>query len=292
MTGRAWNLIRPQPWYRRETFDAGLRAAGYALQAGAPSSGRPGDVLLIWNRYGGNHAQAEQFERGGGTVLVAENGYIGKGGVAPKYDVHPKGPRADSYYALAIGYHNGCGRWPERAGDRWMLETETYGARYRALELAYHEWRTSGEHILVCPNRSFGVGKQVMPPDWGPRTVERLKAITKRPVRLRPHPGNDAPKRPLGEDLKGAWAVVIWSSSSGVHALLEGIQVICEAPGWIMKGACPASLEQIEESLVGERMPHFERMAWAQWTCAEIETGEPFRHLLSPTRQTQVPPHP
>jgi hypothetical protein len=29
-----------------------------------------------------------------------------------------------------------------------------------------------------------------------------------------------------------------------------------------------------------DRLPHFERMAHAQWTLSEIQTGEPFRRLL------------
>lgn len=265
---RAYCQIRAEPWYRREAFKSGLKRAGYEVLLQPPLDARKGDVLLIWNRYAGWHEMALRVERQGGRVLVAENGYVGAGGGTPKFQVHPGGPQPGHYYALAEGWHNGRGRWPAGDGQRWAR-----------LGVELRPWRESGEHILICPNRSFGVGEQVMHPDWADRAAERIKRQTKRPVRIRRHPGNDEPKRRLDDDLQGAWAVVIWSSSCGVHALAEGIPVYCEAPYWVMKGA--AASGPVEQPETPERLPHFERMAWAQWTCAEIESGEPFTHLLS-----------
>jgi hypothetical protein len=264
VTLRAFSLIRDRPWYRRQAFELGLKRAGYEVLQRHPARGAPGDVLLIWNRYGGNHEIAAQFERQGGTVLVAENGYIGQGGVPPKFDVHPAGPQPGSYYALALGWHNGRGRWPAGGPER-----------LNALGVELNPWRTEGDHILVCPNRSFGVGEQVMHPDWGQRCAERLRKHTKRPVRVRWHPGNDAPKRALSEDLKGAWAVVVWSSSVALHALAGGIPTFIEAPWQVVKGAGASG--SVDDPLVPDRLPAFERMAWAQYTCAEIESGYPFQ---------------
>jgi hypothetical protein len=272
---RAYLLIREAPWYRRQAFEAGLRRAGYEVVVQRTGPGRPGDVLVIWNRYLGNHDLALGFERAGGRVLVAENGYIGAGGTPPKFDVHPRGPQPGHYYALAEGFHNGWGRWPEGGGER-----------FRALGLELKPWRRDGEHVLVCPNRSFGIPGRFMPPDWAQRCAERLRKQTARPVRIRAHPGNDAPGRPLEADLANAWAVVIWSSSCGAHALAEGIPVFVEAERWIMKGAAAGG--PIDRPEMPERLPHFERMAWAQWTCGEIESGEPFVRLLSPAGKGEV----
>jgi hypothetical protein len=71
---------------------------------------------------------------------------------------------------------------------------------------------------------------------------------------------------------------VVWSSSAGVHALLEGIPTFCEAPFWIAKEAAAGG--SIDAPVMPERAPVFERLAWAQWTLQEIENGEPFRRLL------------
>jgi hypothetical protein len=140
-------------------------------------------------------------------------------------------------------------------------------------------WRADGEHVLVCPNRSFGMPGFIMPPNWVETTVEALKRYTRRPVRVRPHPGNDLPKKLLADDLRGAWAVVIWSSSAGCEALLSGIPVICMAPWWIAKGAAGDDLRQVDAPPMPDRQAAFERLAWAQWRVSEIQDGEPFRRL-------------
>lgn len=264
---RAFLMVRDAPWYRRDAFEKGLRAAGYDVLR-QPDKARPGDVLVQWNRYSTNHAQAEAFERAGGTVIVCENGYIGKNGVSPKFDVHPRGPRADSYYAIGLGYHNDHTRVLPGGPSRW----ESMGIELKP-------WRTAGEHILVCPNRSFGVADRVMHPDWAQRCAERLRKATRRPVRVRGHPGNDAPQRPLSEDLRGAWACVVWSSTCAVHALAEGIPAYIEAPYQILKGA--SATGPVDAPECPDRLPHFERLAWAQWQLQEIESGAPFRLLAT-----------
>ena len=293
---KAWCLIRPQPCYRREAFAAGLQAAGYGVQFRQPDRGAPGDVLLLWNRYNSHHDLATRFEKDGGTVLVAENGYIGRGGSAPKFDVHPGGPQPHHYYAIGIGYHNDMLRVPAPGAH-----TEAFCSRWPALEVNLKPLRAAGEHILICPNRSFGPPERAMHPDWAERCAARLRTLTQRPIRIRRHPGNDQPKRELAEDLKGAWAVAIWSSGAGVHALVAGIPVLCEAPFWIAKHAAlskpetVASLdgddkdaERLRRIWHGLREHAMWRMSWGQWTCDEIERGEPFRQPPAASRQPPV----
>lgn len=272
---RAYCLIKNQPWYRRQAFEEGLRKVGFEVSGQEPQAGKPGELLVIWNRYGHWHDIATRFETGSGRVLVSENGYLGSGGTSPKFDVHPGGPKPHHYYSLSEGWHNGRGRWPS-GGPR----------RFEALGVELKPWRTDGEHILVCPNRSFGVGNQVMPADWATRCAERLRRETKRPVRVRVHPGNDAPQRSVAADLQGAWAVVVWSSSVAVHALLEGIPTYIEAPYQILKGAGASG--PVDAPAMPDRLPHFVRMAWSQWQIREIETGEPFRYLLAATGEGKV----
>ena len=139
---RAYCLIREQPWYRREAFTKGLKAAGYTLDS-SPPKGRPGDVLLQWNRYWGGHDQATRFEAEGGVVLVAENGYLNADGSSPKFAVHPHGPKPTDYYAIGLGFHNdhtrvmageshglvGCGRGGRRATISWYVPTGHSGFR-------------------------------------------------------------------------------------------------------------------------------------------------------------------
>lgn len=258
----AYCLIRPLPHYRLDAFVAGLKAAGYQVTVGVCGKVNPGDVLLIWNRYGSNEQLADDFERRGGTVLVAENGYIGRDAAGRQH------------YALAIHGHNGRGQWHPGGTERWVQ-----------LGIELKPWRADGEHILVCPNRPFGMRGFEMPVHWARDTVERLRRHTKRPIRVRPHPGNwqqQTPQVPLAEDLANAWAVVVWSSSAGVHALAAGIPVWCTAPWWILKPAAQDDLRQIEHrpDMRPDRFAAFSRLAWAQWTVDEIARGDAFRHLL------------
>lgn len=276
MTRRAFCLIRAEPHYRRDAFMAGLKAAGYDARTGAPSSVQAGDVVCMWNRYSENHQLANRVEAAGGIVLVAENGYVGPGGVSP----HQMDPR--EIYALAIGGHNGSGTWAVGGPERWD-----------ALGVELKPWRTDGEHILICPNRSFGRPDMIMPLNWAHDVAKRLLRITKRPIRIRPHPGNGAPTKPLADDLRGAHACVIWSSSAGLQALIAGVPVIREAPHWIAEHAAWSDIVAVEDSqcaasVMATTDEHddcgrpftMRRLAWAQWHVSEIATGEPFRHLL------------
>ena len=101
---------------------------------------------------------------------------------------------------------------------------------------------------------------------------------------MRLHPGAKpdptAPK--LEADLAGARYCIIWSSSSGVKALIAGIPVFYDAPHWICEEAA-VPLSQMDtfempapELLEELRLFSLQRMAWAQWTVAELATGEPF----------------
>jgi hypothetical protein len=263
-------MIRRQPFYRHDAFMAGLKAAGFQVFEGAPKNPPfEDDVLCIWNRYGEVEAIADRFEAQGGTVIVAENGYLNPGGGNPKFDAHEGKP---GYYALALDGHNGSGRWPSGDGSRWQ-----------ALGIELKPWRTDGEHILVCPNRPFGSRKMVPPARWAEDVRAAYSKVTPREIRVRAHPGNTRPARTLAQDLENCFAVVIWSSTAGLHALLSGIYVACESRYWICKEAAAGGGIGRYEAVNSERLASFERLAWAQWHIDEIATGYPFERLMAMT---------
>jgi len=239
------SLLVPRALEREyAAFAAGLAAACYQVRGVVPNP----DISVIW---GG----APPSRMPGGLVMHAENGYWGAGNVA-----------------LAVGGHNGAGRTPQGSSDRLA-----------SLGIAIQPWRTSGEHVLVCPSR--GIGQNPQPAGWTARTVEILRRHTDRPVRIRPHPGSwklasEHPDVGLARDLAGAWACVIWSSAAGLRALALGVPTICAAPNWIAKGAAGSRIEEIENPPMPDRLPAFERMAAAQWSLDEIGSGEAIRALL------------
>jgi hypothetical protein len=256
----AYCLVRDQPHYRRESFHAGLKAAGFKVHASQPTRGEPGDVLVVWNKYGQFEQIAKQFERGGGLVLIAENGYLGQDRDGLQH------------YALAIDQHNGGGRWPQ--GD---------GSRFAALGLEPQPWRTGGQKLVIRGQR--GIGSQLMasPPDWHGLAARALRSRTKRPIEIRPHPGSKAVTDKSHEQyLADAHALLIWSSSVGVKSLVMGVPVFYAAPHWICEGAARRGLDALEQPLRDDalRLAALERMAWAQWSVAELATGEPFVRLV------------
>lgn len=97
----------------------------------------------------------------------------------------------------------------------------------------------------------------------------------------RPHPAGVTSVRhprmsegPLVEALAGARLVVTYNSNVGHDALLAGVPVVAEgkaAYGELSGEALP-SLE--------DRRAYFNRLAYGQWTVAEMESGEPQRFWL------------
>ena len=254
----AYLTIRADPVYRREAFAAGLRAAGYDVRAhpGGATINR-GDILVQWNRYGEGHDLATRFESAGCQAIIAENGFLGV-------------DRADRrIYALADGHHQ-AGFW--HVGD---------DDRFGRLSIPLEPWRTSGRHILIAPNREFGMPGMIQPNMFAEHMARQLMKITDRPIKIRPHPGNNPPKIPFADDLRDCWAVVIWSSSAGVQALVAGVPVFCIAPYWVARGATFQNLKLIDNPPLDtiDRAKSFHALAWAQWHLWEIEQGIPFKHL-------------
>jgi hypothetical protein len=250
--------LRPEPAGRVEAFCSGLRAVGFSVRKGLPSSANAGDVLVIWNRRGQDDAVAQKLEAAGGTVIVAENAYLGRGG-----------------YAVSRGKHH--------AGGGLLVQDP---GRVSQLQAELAPWREEGGHVLVCPNRFIGPRTDVMPENWVASTTAQLKRLTKRPVKVRPHPGNwkrNPPKTPIEEDLRGAWACVIWWSTSGIHALLAGVPVIFCGPYWIARKAAGRNLKSIEAPLLGDRQAAIEDIANGQFKIEEIAAGVPFMGLACPS---------
>lgn len=267
----AYCFIRQDPVYRREAFLKGLAAAGVNVSNAVPARPGPNDVLVIWNRYGDNEELGARFERGGGRVIVAENGYIGFGGLA---DHRPQDGDGRRMYALALHDHNGRGEWPRDDGARWQ-----------ALGIELEAWRTPGDRVVVIGQRGIGSRLQASPAGWAEKTADEIRKQLRVPVYVRPHPGENAPKVPLERDLAGARCVVVWASAAGVKALIAGVPVFHACECWVAAPGArryrsPADL--LTPVLNDEqRLAAMHRLACAQWTVDEITSGAPFRQLLA-----------
>jgi len=238
-------LIRREPHYRSDAFVNGLKRHGYTMSPPHVNPSDNRDLLILWNRKrGAEDDKATDWERRGGTVLITENGYLQK--------------TDKTIYALSVHGHNGSGWFPYDDSED----------RFSALGFTLKPWGGTGSIILVCGQRGIGSPGMASPPLWAERMAQKLGAQGMK-IRLRLHPGNFAPKVPLTQDLIGVQACYIWSSGSGVRALVEGVPVKHHAPHWICAGAGAENRELM-----------LNRMAHGQWGFKEIESGEPFARIL------------
>lgn len=255
---RAHLLIRREPHYRRDAFEAGLTRAGYIVSGEPRGTPQPEDILVLWNRYGRYHEQALKFERAGARVVVAENGAFGRewGGQA--------------WYSLTLKNPLAGGQWPDGGPKRW----DSFGVNLC-------EWRNPGSEVIILAQRGIGPPGVAQPTGWERRVHERILGSSKQPVRIRAHPG-ERPCIPLEKDLENACCVVTWASGAAFKALLWGVPVVYGYPEWIgREAATPLALmhESLNRSQTA-RLALMRRLSWATWRIPELEKGLPFRHLL------------
>lgn len=248
-------ILRDNGHVKIPAFFHGFEAAGYVTaNSSAIKDMGENDVLLCWNRHPGISHFCSMAENRGARVVIAENGYVGND------------PTGRQYFAMALGHHNGAGSWP--VGDE---------ERFARMNIPLAEWRKDGSHILILPQRGIGEDGVRMPPKWGEKIRQVLRTVTRRPLKYRTHPGRV--KIPLEPDLVNCWAAVTWASGAGIKALAAGIPVFHDFKKWIgASAAIPlrtsiGSISNLERPFLGDRLPMFKRLAWAQFSLEEIESG-------------------
>lgn len=251
---RASDTLPASPHYLQAEVRAGLKRLGYEISPPRQIPD-PGDVLVIWNRNRTDIPLADRYERRGATVVVIENGYIG-------HDAEGR-----QLFAMAKRFHAGAGVWTVGDEDRW-----------KPLDLPILPWRYGGDEIVVLPQRGIGPPGIAMPARWAEDVVGRLKKVTDRPIRIRPHPGRN--KLDPTPDLKRAHCAVTWASSAGIKALLFGVPMFYEMPTWIGGPASEFGISGVNWPIRHDRLPMLKRLCWAQWRVSEIQSGEAFRWLL------------
>tara|TARA_B110000503_G_scaffold142564_1_gene239764 strand:+ start:1234 stop:2151 length:918 start_codon:yes stop_codon:yes gene_type:complete len=175
--------------------------------------------------------------------------------------------------------------------NRWKQISTDYN-------ISLKDWRTNGDHILICVQRNNGwsmQGKNVV--KWLDSTVKQLRKYTDRPIVVRGHPGDKSAKQYLNiksdqwklsknenltDDFKNAWAVITYNSSPGVAAAIEGIPLFVTDPyPQVSQAHAVANLQlsQIENPKVFERLQWIEKICMSHWKFEELNNGSAWMHI-------------
>ena len=151
--------------------------------------------------------------------------------------------------------------------------------RFRAMRRQIQSWQPHGSHILICPNSAVyfsfhGINVQT----WLDETEKTLRKYTDRPIRIRWKTQRAA--NPIGEDLRKAWAVVVYSSAAALEALIAGVPIFTLAPFAASVRMGLSDLSQIESPIrPGGRDGFLSNLCANQWTIAEMLQGQAWRDL-------------
>lgn len=149
--------------------------------------------------------------------------------------------------------------------------------RFFRFDIPVQPWRSSGTHIVVCPNSPTYFGLFGMDAEtWLTDVRTTLARYTDRPIVVR----WKRSEKPLAADLVDAWAVVTYSSNAAVEAVLAGVPVFVLAPFAAASRMGLSDLSQIEHPIYPDgRWSFAASLASNQWTLEEIAGGVAWRAL-------------
>lgn len=256
-------------------------------------------VMLGWVHEHGKQAPHLSFRQhiidqqklNGGRVVVADsNLFLYSNNQNPYYFLRY------SFDGVFPGLGEYCDSW--LSDWRWVDIQRDMGVTLK-------DWRTQGEHILICLQRDGGWSMKGMSVvTWAKYVIEQLAAHTQRPFRLRAHPGDRHAQRHISEiishfrrnarirvsasrsgtsltdDLKNCWALVNHNSSPSVGAVIEGIPVFVTDPEHSQcREVANTDLDQIEQPIMPDRTKWICRISQFHWSHADLENGRCWTHM-------------
>jgi hypothetical protein len=165
------------------------------------------------------------------------------------------------------------------------------------LKLELKPWRSTGSHILLCLQRNGGWSmKGLTVIDFFNTVIKEIRRYSDRPILVRTHPGDKksglythlltgknitiSNNSLLSDDLKNAWATVIYNSSPGVASAIEGIPVFVIDPEFSQyREVANLDLSQIENPVFPDRENWVHKMAQCHWNFSEISDGTCWKHM-------------
>jgi hypothetical protein len=262
-----------------DAFKQGAESLGHTCVENDPYS----DVDVIWSvlfsgRMAGNQAIWERNIAVAKPTIVLEVGGLKRG------------------TTWKVGLH-GINR-SAKLGPKGNNST-----RAEALNLTLRDWQYNDNgSIMICTQHDKSQQWEGMPvlTNWLRSTIEEIRSYTDRQILVRPHPRCTIPciekefkyvqrqtPKPIVNtydsydfDTSNIYALVNWSSNTGVEAVCNGIPVFV-GPNSLAYEVGNQSFETINNPLRPDRTQWFNDLAHTEYTVEEIEQGIPLKHLTT-----------
>lgn len=275
-----------------QKFIAGVNAANDYGVAHTENSIIPADVAVIqgWVHKGSPNSphlllrkNAAANRQNKHTIIIDSNLFNYKDKNHPiqylRYSMNGVFPTTGNYF------------WDNPDPQRWQQISSDLGIQLK-------DWRTTGNHILICTQRNGGWSmKGLNVNQWLEKTVDEIKKYSNRPIVVRGHPGDKAAKNYLKskigrytvstnehilDDFKNAWAVITYNSTPGVAASIEGIPAFVTDPAPQTSQAYSVAnhnLSNIENPDLKDRQLWIERLSMCHWKLEELSNGSAWQHM-------------
>jgi hypothetical protein len=159
-------------------------------------------------------------------------------------------------------------------------------------------------YILIGMQRDGGFAmKALHPMVWLSKKIEEIRRYTKRPIVIRPHPGQydmrdfaayvgksgaknnitvvDPKNSKLVDDLKNAHSAVFFNSSASVAAVLEGVPVFVDDVSAVTWNVAHTDISLIETPKEFARDQWINDLAAAHWSDADGRAGRIYQRFLT-----------
>lgn len=251
----------------------GLRAAGYAPTWRNGHHYREGqvepfDLVFLFGLRGQRRLIRNDYAARGVRAFVLDLGYLARANTSHEW--------REGYFQLGLDRLN------------WIPPFDCPPDRFKALRCPLKKWGERGEAVYIFGQKeddaSHGMtGYQVL--SWFEQVTRYLRTKTDRRIVWRPHPFSDmdyshAPALSDGPmDWPDAHSVYLVNSNGGLEALIEGVPVVCRKDAPYADLCAREWSETLKRPTRTKLTKYLQRVAYAQWSTAELKSGEPFRWL-------------
>jgi hypothetical protein len=284
-----------------KNFSLGVKAAGDQIIDSYDYNYIPSDVGMIQGWLGYNYSQSSHLKLRDTVIKnqIKNNKFVLT--VDSNFFLYAVGKENLPHHYLRYSFN---GVFPNTG---IYCDTNVDSQRWRQiskdLNLSLKDYRTSGNHILLCLQRNEGWSMgPVNIQDWAITTINNIRQYTDRPIVVRPHPGDKqsklilTPGNPqcriplssnvklstnvnLFDDLKDCWAAVNYNSSPVVGAAIEGVPIFVADKSKSQCAEIANDLENIENPTMFDRQQWIERISMFHWKFSELINGSAWQHM-------------